>query len=114
MICPNCELNLDSQHSKDRSHMNAFTSTYYCPKCKEEFIVWGGMKPGHYAIEKGRYRLYCIPETNKCEVQKVYMDIESDTSIMYRWYSILEIDAIPQGITDENFDEKVKLMLVFS
>lgn len=114
MICPNCELNLDSQHSKDRCQMNGFTSTYYCPKCKEEFIVWGGLRIGCYAIEKGRYRLYCDPENNTCEVQKVYMDIESDTSIMYRWYPIVKLDAIPQNVTDENFDEKIKTLIIFS
>jgi hypothetical protein len=114
MNCPDCGLCLDNQRSKNRTGAYNTIAHYNCPKCRDEYIVWEEMKPGCYAIEKGKYRLYCDPEKNKCEVQRVGMDIQSDTSIMYRWYSILELDAIPQNVTEENFDDKIKTLLIFS
>lgn len=114
MNCPDCGLCLDSQRSKREGRSTGSLTTYRCPSCRDEYIVWEDIKIGCYAIEKGKYRLYCDPEHNKCEVQRVGMDIQSDTSIMYRWYPILELDAIPQNVTEENFDDKIKIILVFS
>ena len=114
MNCPDCDLCLDNQRSKSHAQMYSTTAAYYCSQCRQNLLVWEDMKPGCRAIEKGKYRLYCDPEKNKCEVQKLGMDIQSDTSIMYRWYPILELDAIPQNVTEDNFDDKIKTLLIFS
>lgn len=113
MICPSCSKELTTQFRREANVFGGVTS-YFCAPCKEEALVWEDMKVGCFSLEKGRYRLYCDSASNTCKIQQIYMDIESDTSIMYRWYTVLEINAIPQGITDENFEEKVKMMLVFS
>jgi hypothetical protein len=108
MICPGC--NKDLTQPAARTFPGSI-STYYC--CNEEYLLWDEVLPGCYVIEHGPHRMLCDPNQNTCKIQKVYMDIESDTSIMYRWYTILELNAIPQ-VTQENFEEKIKTYLLFS
>ena len=110
MICPSCEQIL----TKPRNHSTTYTSSYYCMSCKEEHIVWENISPDDYAVEWERYRILCHTKTNTAEVQKIYMDIESDTSITYRWYTLLELPAIPKNLTEETVETKIKLYLLFS
>ncbi len=110
MICPSCQ----EEISPPKIHKVAFTSSHYCKMCKEEHIVWESVKPGHYAAQWGKYRLYCEPDNNRCLLQQIYFDIESDTSIMYRWHTILELSAIPQNLSEETVEDKIKTILLFS
>jgi hypothetical protein len=82
--------------------------------CQAEHIVWEEVKHGDYVVQFKNYRFYCDTTNNKCQIQKIYMDLESDTSIVYRWGTILELNAIPHNLTPENVEEKLKLILLFS
>lgn len=91
-----------------------FTSSYYCSSCREEFIVWEGVKQGDKAIQWQHFRIYCDHKNNCAQLQQLYMDIESDTSIMYRWATILNLPKIPQNLDETNIESKIKLYLLFS
>lgn len=110
MICPYCEYTFGTP----RKHNERFTSSYYCMKCREEYIIWESINPDDYVVECGKYRIYCDTKNNRAQIQKVYMDIESDTSIMWRWGTILELPSIPDNLTEETIEEKLKLYLLFS
>lgn len=112
MICPNCCFEI-----KSLNHDPKYLTTIYeysCGSCCEKFVVWSQVRDGCQIFEHKEYRLHCDPRNNKCQIQKMYMEIESDTSIMYRWYDILELNAVPQGLTEENFPDKLRTMLIFS
>ena len=110
MICPTCRKEI----CKPKMHTATFTSSHFCLNCKEEHVVWENIKVGDYAVEWNKYRIYCDTHNNRSMVQEVYMDIESDTSIMYRWYTILELPAIPTNLTAETIERKLKTILLFS
>ncbi len=110
MICSTCEKDLTLPAAK--TYIPGSVSTYYC--CQDEYLVWDEIPRDCYVIERGKYRLLCDPAQNLTKIQQVYMDIESDTSIMYRWYTILELNAIPQGVDQDNLEEKIKTYLLFS
>lgn len=95
-------------------HTATFTSSHYCMSCKEEHIVWESISPGDYVVEWDRYRIYCNTKNNTAQIQRIYMDIESDTSIMYRWYTVLELPTIPDNLNEETVEAKIKLYLLFS
>lgn len=101
MICPNCQLPLGNLKR-------------YCMKCKSDFVVWEEIHPGDKVWEWDRYRIYCDTKNNCARIQKVYMDIESDTSITYRWYTVLELPSIPDNLNEETIEAKIKLYLLFS
>jgi hypothetical protein len=109
MICYSCQEPFPKQ-----GNSTPFTRTYYCPKCKEEMITWDEVKKDDYVFEVGRYRIYCDTGTQTSRIQRIYMDIESDTSIMYRWATILELPTIPSNLTEENAEQKLKMYLLFS
>jgi len=101
MICPDCRIpigNLDRR----------------CMKCKTDYIVWEEINPGDRVFEWDRYRIYCDTKNNRAKVQKIYMDIESDTSITYRWYTVIELPTIPDNLSEETIEAKIKLYLLFS
>ena len=110
MICPVCEKEMGLQ--KDQN--TTFTAAYYCQSCREEHIVWENIKQGDYVVDHGRYRFYCDTTNNRAQIQKIYMDIESDTSIAYRWYTVLELPSIPQNLNKNTVEQKLKLYLLFS
>lgn len=110
MICPDCAEEL----SKPRKHNIRFTSSYYCKRCKAEHIVWEDVMPGDYVIQNRDWRFYCNVEHNGCHIQRMYMEIESDTSICYRWTTVLSLHSIPQNLDESNVEEKLKLYLLFS
>jgi len=110
MICPSCAKEI----GRPKMHTATFTCSYYCMSCKEEHIVWESITPGDYVVEWDRYRIYCNTKDNTAKLQKIYMDIESDTSIMYRWYTVLELPNIPENLTQDTAEEKIKLYLLFS
>lgn len=110
MICPTCEREIGRQKDQDTT----FTVAYYCQHCREEHIVWDNVKKGDYTIDFKRWRFYIDTQNNRARIEKVYMDIESDTSISYRWYTVLELPTIPQNLTNDNVEEKLKLYLLFS
>lgn len=110
MICPTCEKEIGLQ--KDQN--TTFTAAYYCQHCREEHIVWENIKPGDQVIDFQRYRFYIDNANKRARIEKVYMDIETDTSICYRWYTVLELPSIPQNLTKDNVEEKLKLYLLFS
>ena len=101
MICPNCQLPLGNLKR-------------YCMKCKAGFLVWEEIHPGDTVLEWDRYRIYCDNKNKRARIQKVYMDIESDTSITYRWYTVLELPTIPDNLNEETIEAKIKLYLLFS
>lgn len=101
MICPYCDKPIGNL-------------SRYCMTCKETYIVWEEINPGDYVFEWGKYRIYCDNKNNCAKVQKIYMDIESDTSIMYRWYTVIELPTIPDNLSEETIESKIKLYLLFS
>ena len=101
MICPYCDKPIS-------------TLGRYCMTCKETYIVWEEISPGDRVFEWNRYRIYCDTKNNRAKVQKIYMDIESDTSITYRWYTIIELPTIPDNLSEETIEAKIKLYLLFS
>lgn len=109
MICPHCQKEIGMAQKPGN-----FVATYYCQSCRVEIYVWESIKPGEYVIDHGRFRFHCDPKNNRSSLQKIYMDIESDTSISYRWYTILELPSIPRNLTKENIEQKIKLYLLFS
>lgn len=110
MICPSCNRELYGPQVQTAE----FTSSYYCTPCKEEFIVWEGIRWGCKAFQWKGYRIYCDYPNKTADLQQLYMDIESDTSIMYRWATILNLPKIPENLSTENIEEKIKLYLLFS
>lgn len=110
MICPDCGKELHPP----RIHTTTFTASYYCSQCRQDHIVWEGVKNKDYVVQHRDWRFYCDEENNKSSIQRMYMDIESDTSICYRWYTVLELPVIPENLTVENVQEKLKLYLLFS
>lgn len=110
MICPDCGKEL----APPRQHTITFTSSYYCSHCRQDHIVWEDVKRGAYVIQSKDWRFYCDEEKNTSIVQRLYMDIESDTSICYRWADVLKLPAIPENLSVENVAEKLKLYLLFS
>lgn len=110
MICPNCQKEIHPA----RELNSQLTSAYYCPSCREEAIVWEGIKLGDKAFQWNRYRIYCDHQNNSAQLQQLYMDIESDTSIMYRWATVLEFPKIPNNLSKDNIEEKIKMYLLFS
>lgn len=115
MICPFCKNECPDHKNRER-HFNKTLAieNYHCQACNEQFLVWEHIEKGCYAIEHKDFRIYCDPEKNHCQIQKLYMEIESDTSVMYRWYSILEMNAIPQNLTVDTVEENLKTILLFS
>lgn len=111
MICPNCQKEI---HPPQEVTHKQFTSSYYCTPCKERAIVWEGIEQGNKAYQCGRLRIHCDYKTNTAQVQRLYMDIESDTSIVYRWGTLLELSSIPANLSVDNIEEKIKLYLLFS
>jgi hypothetical protein len=110
MICPSCEKELHPpQFCESR-----FTSTYHCAPCRAEFNVWEGIKHGDEAYQWRQYRIYCDYQSGHSMVQRIYMDIETDTSITYRWYTVLELPAIPKNLSAETIERKIKTILLFS
>lgn len=110
MICPSCNKELHPAQEISTQ----FTSSYYCMPCKEEFIVWEGVRVGSKAYQWKNYRIYCDHESKTADLQQLYMDIESDTSILYRWFTILNLPKIPDNLSKDNIEEKIKLYLLFS
>ncbi len=110
MICPYCEIEIHLPQINKQQ----FTSSYYCNSCRDEFIVWESIKPGDYAVQWQKYRIYCDNKNNCAQLQRIYMDIESDTSIMWRWYNVLELPSIPQNLNEETIEQKIKMYLLFS
>lgn len=107
MICPHCGKPIGS-------HNTRFTTTYNCAPCREEYIVWEEIVPEDYVVEWGKYRIYCDTKANRAKIQRIYMDIESDTSITYRWYTVLELPTIPDNLNEKTVEAKIKLYLLFS
>lgn len=101
MMCPYCQIPIGNL-------------TRHCMKCNEKYIVWEEIKSGDYVFEWGRYRIYCDAESNRAKIQKIQMDIESDTSILYRWYTVLELPVIPDNLSEETVEAKIKTYLLFS
>lgn len=101
MICPHCEIPIGNLSRQ-------------CMKCKTDYIVWEEIRPGDYVFEWSRYRIYCDAANNRAKIQRIYMDIESDTSITYRWYTVLELPTIPDNLSEETIESKIKLYLLFS
>lgn len=110
MICPTCGESI----GMPKMHTATFTTSHYCMPCKEEHIVWENIAAGDYVVEWGKYRIYCNTKDNTAQIQKIYMDIESDTSIMYRWHTLLELPSIPENLSEETVESKIKLYLLFS
>ena len=110
MICPTCSRELHPP----QEIIAQFTSSYYCTPCREEFIVWESVKVGNKAFQWNRYRIYCDYTNNTADLQQLYMDIESDTSILYRWATVITLPKIPDNLSVENIEEKIKLYLLFS
>ena len=110
MICPNCKKELHPPQEV----IEQFTSAYYCTPYKEQFIVWEGIRRGNKAYQWNGYRIYCDYENKTADLQQLYMDIESDTSIMYRWATILNLPKIPNNLSAETVADKIKLYLLFS
>lgn len=110
MICPTCNKELHPPQEITQQ----FTSAYYCNPCKEEFIVWDGVRHGNKAYQYKNYRIYCDIENNTADLQQLYFDIESDTSIMYRWFTILNLPKIPDNLSKDTIEDKIKLYLLFS
>ena len=102
MICPNC------------SQITIGIFSKRCMKCKTDYIVWEEIKPGDYVFEWNRYRIYCDVTNNCAKIQRIYMDIESDTSITYRWYTVIELPTIPDNLSEETIEAKIKTYLLFS
>lgn len=95
-------------------HTATSITSYYCMSCKEEHIVWESISPGDYVVEWKRYRIYCSTKDNTAQLQRIYMDIESDTSISYKWYTVLELPSIPKNLNEDTVEAKIKLYLLFS
>jgi hypothetical protein len=110
MICPDCGANIHPP----REHQERFTTAYYCKSCNQEAIVWESVKPGNKAFQWGMYRIYCDYENNAADLQQLYMDIESDTSVIYRWATIITLGAVPSNLSADNIESKIKLYLLFS
>lgn len=110
MICPVCQVHLFGP----RKHSERYSTSMYCKSCRMESIIGEYVKPGDYVVESGRYRFYCNPSTNKASIQRLYMDIESDTSIMYRWYDVVQLPSIPENLTEQTVDDKLRIYLLFS
>lgn len=110
MICPSCGKELHPPQIQSAQ----FTSSYYCLPCKEEFIVWESVRIGNKAYQWKNYRIYCDYENKTADLQQLYMDIESDTSILYRWATIVTLPKIPDNLSVDNIAEKIKLYLLFS
>lgn len=110
MICPDC----GQEISKPRNHSTRFTASYYCMQCRHEHIVWEDIKEGDYVIQSKDWRFYCDKENNRSRIRRLYMDIESDTSICYRWANVLELPVIPDNLSVDTFDQKLKMYLLFS
>lgn len=110
MICPICSANL----AGPRQHSERFSTAYYCNSCHSESIIDENVKQGDYVVETGRYRFYCRPKTNTATIQELYMDIETDTSIIYRWYDVVQLPSIPNNLSEQTVDSKLKMYLLFS
>ena len=110
MICFQCRNEID----KPRNSSSYWVSNYYCTICREEFTVWGQIRLGDYVVEHRDYRIYCDMKTNRSAIQRVYVEIEGDGSIMYRWHTILELPVIPQNLNAETIEQKLKTILLFS
>ena len=109
MKCPNCQAIIGSP----RKHSEQFTTSYRCRSCNEESVIWEGVKVGDYVIESGHYRFYCNPSKNEAILQQLYMDIETDTSIIYRWYDLVPLPGIPNNLNEDTVEDKLKLYLLF-
>lgn len=101
MICPDCKIPIGNLSRQ-------------CMKCKTDYIVWEEINPGDRVFEWDRYRIYCDIKNNRAKVQRIYMDIQSDTSIMYRWYTVIDLPTIPDNLSEETIEAKIKLYLLFS
>lgn len=112
MICYVCETKIDN--GQQPGCYNPVYTIYNCPKCKEEMIVHEDIKKGDQAFQHQRYRIYCDNKNNRSKIQRLVMDIESDTSITYGWYTILELPSIPQNLNEETVEQKLKTILLFS
>ena len=75
--------------------------------------MWESVRRGNKAFQWKNYRIYCDYENKTAELQQLYMDIESDTSILYRWAPVVSF-PIPQNLSVDNIEEKIKLYLLFS
>lgn len=110
MICPDCGIEI----SPPREHQERFSTAYYCKSCRTESIVDENVRPGNKAFQWNKYRIVCDYASNAADLQTIYMDIESDTSIIYRWYTIVTLGAIPQNLSIDNVEDKIKMYLLFS
>lgn len=110
MICPSCQKEIHPPQEITAQ----FTSSYYCKACRDEAIVWEGIRPGNKAFQWKGFRIYCDYENKTADLQQLYMDIETDTSILYRWATILNLPKIPDNLSKETVEEKIKLYLLFS
>jgi hypothetical protein len=109
VICPNCQKEIGPVQEP-----GTYVSMYYCQSCRTEIPVWETIHPGDQVLDHGRYRFYIDNKNNRARIEKIYMDIETDTSICYRWYTLLELPSIPENLTKDNVEEKIKLYLLFS
>ena len=110
MICPDCGVEL----SKPRTHSTRFTASYYCNKCRAEHIVWEDIMQDGYAVQSRDWRICCDVENKKAYLRQLYMDIESDTSICYRWATVLGFPVIPPNLNENTIVDKIKFYLLFS
>lgn len=110
MICPFCSKVIGLQ--KDRR--GAYSSAYYCQNCCLEHICIDDIKTGDYVLQYDKYRFYIDVKNNRAIIEQQYMYIESDTSFTFRWYPIVSLPSIPEGLTQDNVAQKLKLYLLFS
>jgi len=110
MICPECQRKILPQKDRD----GTYSTAYYCQHCRHEHFVLDKVNPGDTTVEFERYRFYIDNTNNRARIEKIYMDIETDTSITYRWYTVLELPSIPQNLNEETVEQKLKLYILFS
>jgi len=110
MICPHCNREILLAKEPDTT----YASVYYCQNCRMEHIVVDEIEPGDYVIEHKECRFYIDNKNNRARIEQRYMYVESDTSITFRWYTVLELPSIPQNLNKDTVEEKLKLYLLFS
>lgn len=83
-------------------------------QCRSEHIVWEDIPQDGYAVQSKDWRICCDVENKKAQLRRLYMDIESDTSICYRWYTVLPFPTIPANLNEETIEKKIRFYLLFS
>lgn len=109
MNCPYCARDILLVKEQE-----TYASVYYCQNCRTELTVISDIKDDDQAFEWKQYRILCNTKSNRAHIQKLYMDILSDTSIIFRWYTVVELPNIPQNLTKDTIEQKLKMYLLFS